>query len=86
MREYHGQNVDGVHGLAELPVFNMCGPAKGVEECVGGVGGTIATGLGPILGPLDVILAGGGLDGEGDEALEEMLADRGVWLTVRRDI
>ncbi len=76
------QNVHGVHSLAELPVLKMRGAAKGVEEGAGGVGGTIATGLGPGLGPLDVILAGGGLDGQVNEALEETLAGRGDWLPV----
>ena len=81
-----GQNVNGIHGLAELPVFNMCGAAKGVEECAGGVGGTMATGLGPVLGPLDVILVDGGLDGQRGEALEETLAGRGGWQPVRRNV
>ena len=79
------QNVNGTHGLAELPVVKVCGAAKGVEEGGGGGGGTIATGLGPGFGPLDVILVGGGLDGQLDEALEEMLAGLGECLPVRRN-
>ena len=43
----------------ELPVEKVAGATKGVEEGAGGVGGTIATGLGPVFGPLDVILVGG---------------------------
>ena len=66
-----GQNAHGIHGLTELPVVEVGGSAKGVEEGGGGGGGTMATGLGPCLGPLDEIPAGGGLDGERDEALEE---------------
>ena len=54
----------------ELPVGKMRGPAEGIEECTGG-GGTIAAGFGPALGPVDVILVGGRLDGQRDEALEE---------------
>ena len=60
--------------------------AKGVEEGAGGVGGTIAMGLGPVFGPLDVILVGGGLDGQCNEPLEEALSGRGSWLPVRRNI
>ena len=70
----------------ELPVFNMRGTAKGVEEGAGGGGGTIATGIGPGLGPVDIMLAGGGLDGQLNEALEEVLPGRGSWLPVRRNV
>ncbi len=69
----------------ELPVVKVAGAAKGVEERAGGIGGTIATGLGPGLGPLDIILAGVGLDGQRGGALEETLAGRGAWLPVRRN-
>ena len=57
----------------ELPIVKVSGSAKGVEIGGGGVGGTIATGLGRGLGP-------------SDEALEEMLTDRGDWLPVRRNV
>ena len=70
----------------ELPVVKVGGAAKGVEEGGGGVCGTIATGLGPGLGPLDEILAGGGLDGQLNEALEEVLPGRGSGLPVRRNV
>ena len=65
-----------MHGLAELPIVKVGGATKGVEEGGGGVGGTIATGLGPDHGPADVVVAGGGLDGQRGEALEETLACR----------
>jgi len=48
----------------ELPVEKVGGAAQGVEEGGGGVGGAIATDLGPGFCPLDVILVGGGLDGQ----------------------
>ena len=54
----------------------MRGTAKGVEERGGGVGGTIAAGLGPGFRPTDVILAGGRLDGQRGKAQGETLAGR----------
>ena len=54
----------------------MGGTTKGVEERGGGVGGTIAAGLGPGFRLVDVILVGGRLDGQRGEALEETLACR----------
>ena len=81
-----GEDVNGVHSLSELPVGKMRGTAEGVEEGGGGVGGTIATGLGPGFGSADVIVMGGGLDGQRGEALEKTLACRGGRLTVRRDV
>jgi len=71
---------------SELPVGKMRGAAKGFKERCGGVGGTIAMGLRPSLGPVDVILVGGGLDGQRVKALEETQACRGVRVTVRRSV
>jgi len=85
-KDLTSQNTHGVNRLAELPVVKVAGAAKGVEEGAGGVGGTIARCLGPGLGPLDVILVGGGLDGQRDEALEETLAGGGDRLPVRRNV
>ena len=64
----------------------VAGATKGVEEGAGGVGGTIATGLGLDLGPMDVVLVGGGLDGQINEALEVVLPGWGRWLPVRRNV
>ena len=47
-----------------LPVVKVGGAAWGVEEGGGGVGGAIATDPGQGVCPLDVILVGGGLDGQ----------------------
>ena len=66
----------------ELPVGKMRGTAEGIEECGDGVGGTIAAGLGPGFRPVDVVVAGGGFDGQRVEALEEILAGRGFRPTV----
>jgi hypothetical protein len=60
----------------------MRGTAEGIEECGGGVGGTVAKSFVPGLGPADVILVGGGLDGQHSKALKEMLAGRGFRPTV----
>ena len=70
----------------ELPVEKVAGATKGVEEGAGGVGGTIATDLGPVLGPVDIILTAGGLDGQLNEAFEEPLAGWGDGLLVRRNV
>jgi hypothetical protein len=61
----------------ELPVGETCGAPEGIEEGMGAFGGTVAKSFVPGLGPADVILMGGGLDGQSVEALEEMLACRG---------
>lgn len=81
-----GEDAHGVEGLPELPIAKVGGAAKGVEEGGGSVGGMIATGLDPSLGPAEVILVGGGPDGQRVEALEEAQARRGEWLTVRRGV
>ena len=49
----------------------------GIEEGGGGTGGTIATSLGPVLGPADIRVADGGLDGQCGKLLEEVLTCRG---------
>ena len=71
-------------GLGDVGLAD--GATKGVEEGAGGVGGTIATGLGLDLGPMGVVLVGGGLDGQINEALEEVLPGWGSWLPVRRNV
>ncbi len=49
----------------------------GGDDGMGAFGGTVAKSFVPGLGPADVILMGGGLDGQCGEALEETLACRG---------
>jgi hypothetical protein len=61
----------------ELPVGKLRGAPEGIEEGMRAFGGTVAKSFVPGLGPADVILMGGGLDGQSVEALEEMLACRG---------
>ena len=56
------QDTHGRHGLPELPVVKVGGAAEGIEERAGGVGGAIATGLGPGFCPADVKHVGGRLD------------------------
>jgi hypothetical protein len=60
----------------------MGGAAKGIEEGLGAFGGTVAKSFVPCFGPADVILVGGGLDGQSVEALEETLAGLGCRPTV----
>ena len=61
----------------------MSGAAEGIEVRRGALGGLVAAGLGPRLGPADAVVAGGGFGGQGGEALEEPPTgrgdDRGGW-------
>ena len=66
----------------ELPVGEMRGTAEGIEEGLGAFGGSVAKSFVPCFGPADVILVGGGLDGQHSKALEETLAGRGFRPTV----
>jgi hypothetical protein len=78
------EDAGGMDGLAKLPVGQMGGAAQGVEVGGGGVCGAVAMGLDPSLGPADVIVAGGGPDGEGFKALEEVQPCRSRGGTIGR--
>jgi hypothetical protein len=55
----------------------MCDAPEGIEKGLRAFGGTVAKSFVPGLCPADVILVGGGLDGQHNKALEETLAGRG---------
>ena len=56
-----GEDAGGIDGLAELPIGEMGGTAKGIEIRLGAFGGLVAMSLGPRLCPADIIGVGGGL-------------------------
>jgi hypothetical protein len=69
-----GEDAGGIQGLAELPVGDGSGTAKGVEKGLGAFRRMVAAGLDPGFRPADVIIAGGGFDGKCGDALDEFPA------------